>query len=140
MITKEEVLDLVRTPHVLYPFGKMSDGTLHCLSVVKWAYSKLDIKLSDDYMEMLREFRRTKEPKFMDAVAISVHFPFVDHIGLYVGDGVFVHALKGHQVMVSKITDEMWKDRIRGFMRHRDPQIRNLNDNVDEIGIGSGDL
>lgn len=40
------------------------------------------------------------------------------HCGVYIGDGLFIHCLKGSGVTIEKIDSITWKNRILGFYRY----------------------
>lgn len=61
-------------------------------------------------------------PEPGDAVAMSLnpHFPgVIQHFGVYLGNGQYIHTLKKVGVIISKINDPSWEKRIRGFYRWR---------------------
>jgi len=122
MITKEELIDLVRDPSPLKGYGEYPNGQPNCLSIVRWAYERCGVKLPSDYLLFLAEFRKIKEdtkPEFLDAIAICLRFPFVDHIGICLGDGKFIHAGRKAGVVINRLDDESLSPRFAGFMRHR---------------------
>ena len=52
-----------------------------------------------------------------DVVVIRMRgFPM--HCGIYIGDGKFMHCLKGVNTTVEKIEASSWKSRIEGFYRY----------------------
>lgn len=40
------------------------------------------------------------------------------HVGVYVGDGRFIHCPEDCSVCVEKLTSPVWADRIEGYYRH----------------------
>jgi cell wall-associated NlpC family hydrolase len=81
-----------------------------------------EIEIPTDYMEMLRVMKVVKAPKFGDVVLIQNHPIVVNHIGIYLGENEFLHSLGrkdgNSEVILSRITDSPWKDRIAGYLRH----------------------
>ena len=56
-------------------------------------------------------------PQKFDTVLIRMKgFPM--HCGIYIGDGKFMHCLKGVNTTVEKIEASSWKSRIVGFYRY----------------------
>jgi len=41
----------------------------------------------------------------------------IDHFGVYLGGGKFIHTIKGHNCETSKLHDMQWKPKVRGFYR-----------------------
>ena len=120
MVTAKELRDLVQFPQTLYPYGQREpDGSPHCLSTLRWSYEKYGVELPSDYISLLSQFRKIQQPEFLDVVAIAVRFPFVDHVGIYIDNGEFVHCAAGHHVLVSSVEDSKWGDRIVAYLRHR---------------------
>ena len=60
------------------------------------------------------------EPEEPNLVTIKNHPVFVNHIGVYIGDGKFIHALKKVGVIISSINDRFWKPKIVGFYRWKE--------------------
>lgn len=56
-------------------------------------------------------------PEIFDGVLIRMKgHPM--HCGMYIGDGLFIHCLKGSGVTIEKIDSITWKNRILGFYRY----------------------
>lgn len=118
MITPEEVKDLVRQPHKV---SKLDGQMIDCFSLVHWIYTRADIELPTSYIQFLQSFRPIKDaPRFLDVVAMSMHPPWIDHIGVMVNDHEFIHARRGHMVVVSKIHDELFQNIIKGVLRYKE--------------------
>lgn len=60
---------------------------------------------------------KTDVPEKFDVIIIRMKgFPM--HCGVYIGEGKFMHCLKGVNVSVEKIESASWKSRIEGFYRY----------------------
>jgi len=60
------------------------------------------------------------EPVAGCAVVMAIdpmHPDLIQHIGVYIGEGKFIHILENHGVIVSRINDRFFSKKIRGFYR-----------------------
>ena len=58
------------------------------------------------------------EPGCGVAMAIKAKMPgYVQHFGVYIGHGKFIHTLRGIGSCISSVNDPAWKKRIKGFYR-----------------------
>lgn len=100
-------------------FGKGSSG---CFLFVKHFYKEeFGIDLINDYLEMLTVFRVEKTPGFGDLVLVKNHPIIINHVGIYISGGEFLHggATPGHdEVILSRTDDPLHGKRIMGFLRH----------------------
>lgn len=65
-----------------------------------------------------REWERVSDFRFMDVVCFKNGMNVVNHAGVYLRMGKFIHAVKAG-VVVSKITDQQWQKRYVGCYRHK---------------------
>jgi cell wall-associated NlpC family hydrolase len=68
----------------------------------------------------LGKWERIEEPEAGCAVlmAISPEMPdVVQHFGVYIGNGKFLHTLEKTGAIVSRVGDAFWSKKIRGFYR-----------------------
>ena len=60
---------------------------------------------------------KVDNPEKFDVVSIRMKgFPM--HCAVYIGEGKFIHCLKGVNVSIEKINSASWKNRIEGFYRY----------------------
>jgi cell wall-associated NlpC family hydrolase len=57
------------------------------------------------------------ELAYGDLVFFKVNKRKVSHVGIYVGDGQFVHTSRSRGVVVDSLTDEYWAERYAGARR-----------------------
>lgn len=62
-----------------------------------------------------REWRQIDGPIAPCALAIRNKPPFVNHTGVYIGDGKFLHTLKNIGVHLARIDSPAWRNRIEGY-------------------------
>jgi cell wall-associated NlpC family hydrolase len=72
------------------------------------------------YVEQVGEWERLDEPEVPCAVVLAVddkHPNIINHVGVYVGDGKFIHTLESTGSIVSHTYDILWKTKIKGYYR-----------------------
>lgn len=122
--------DLVGVPYVAK--GRSPRG-LDCAGLVIEVYRRLGITIEDpavdpaeyavaaaviDAVSKSRDWVRIPEPEVSCVVVIQQHPEFVQHLGVYVGGGLFLHAVAPIGVTTSSLHDSMYRDQIRGFYRY----------------------
>ena len=60
------------------------------------------------------------EPEIPCLVLLRCHVDFVQHLGVYVGAGKFLHIREEKEkgVVVNRLDDPLWKKRFRGFWEY----------------------
>ncbi|MCL1634190.1 C40 family peptidase [Luteimonas sp. SX5] len=114
----QKALALLGTP---YRWGGTSpDGGFDCSGMVGYVFrSALGIELPRVSREMAKDGMKVDRSALAvgDLVFFSRRGKRVDHVGIYVGDGRFVHAPRtGRDVTVSSLTEGYWS---RKFMQAR---------------------
>jgi len=131
MITELEII----SRYLGIPFkhqGRTLDG-LDCWGLIKLVYADLGFDLWDpvqDYDERWyssnnhfienyhREWMQVQEPKFLDGILFHDGFGRINHAGLFLSGGRFIHCCKAG-VVIGKLSDPVWKDKFVGFYRFR---------------------
>ncbi len=114
----QKALALLGTP---YRWGGTSpDGGFDCSGMVGYVFrSALGIELPRVSREMAKDGEKVDKASLAvgDLVFFSRRGKRVDHVGIYVGDGRFVHAPRtGRDVTVSSLNDGYWS---RKFLQAR---------------------
>ncbi len=114
----QKALALLGTP---YRWGGTSpDGGFDCSGMVGYVFrSALGIELPRVSREMAKDGEKVDRGSLAvgDLVFFSRRGKRVDHVGIYVGDGRFVHAPRtGRDVTVSSLTEGYWS---RKFLQAR---------------------
>jgi cell wall-associated NlpC family hydrolase len=115
-----KALSLLGTP---YKFGGNNpDKGLDCSGFVKHVYKEsadLNLPRSAAEMSRLGEDVSQAELKPGDLVFFNTRRQPNSHVGIYAGDGTFVHASSSRtkQVTVSRINEKYWATRFNGARR-----------------------
>ncbi len=103
---------------VPYSFGGTTSSGFDCSGFVQHVFGMLGIRLP-----------RTADAQYAAAHGVGGHMLPGDlvffqtyetgpsHVGIYVGDGEFIHASSSHGVMVSRLSDTYWAARYLGAKR-----------------------
>lgn len=75
-------------------------------------------KGNDFFLEnYAKQFKQVKKPEKFDIILIySADKRMVNHSGIVLDNGNFIHCIKAG-VVISRLGDRIWKDRIQGFYR-----------------------
>lgn len=102
-----------------YRFGGSSTSGLDCSALVQRAYAAVGVQLPRTSSEQSRVVqRRTGNPVPGDIVFFAIRAPQgnrrIDHVGVYLGDGRFVHAPRpGARVRIESIDNRYWAPRLQ---------------------------
>lgn len=97
---------------VPYRYGGESPRGFDCSGLVHYAYARAGIEIPRTTRELLRHARRVPLSKLRpgDVLFFRVAPPKISHVGLYIGDGRFVHApSSGKEVSYASLNDYYWK-------------------------------
>jgi len=96
---------------VPYRYGGESPRGFDCSGLVHYAYARAGIEVPRTTRELLRHARRVPLSKLRpgDVLFFRVAPPKISHVGLYIGDGRFVHApSSGKEVSYASLNDYYW--------------------------------
>ncbi len=102
---------------VPYSFGGTSAAGFDCSGFVQHVFAMLGVALprtADAQYDVGR--RAVGGPHPGDLVFFDT-YGGVSHVGIYLGDGKFVHASSSHGVMVSRLSESYWAARYVGAKR-----------------------
>jgi len=102
-----------------------------CFGLILLIYKELGYKIDDyqykpdwfkgDYNLFLENYHkyaeRIEKPEPGDAILLSKNSESPTHIGVYLGNGKFIHCLKKYGVIISRLNQEPFKSRTEGFFR-----------------------
>jgi len=118
-----------------YVYKGRSDG-LDCYGLVWRIYKDIGIDIPDftfsddvkdhirdghdDIMSLSKIFVKVDIPKVYDIIAFVNHKGIVNHAGVFIGGGRFIHATKQAGVVCAKFHDKQWDKRMAGIYRHKE--------------------
>jgi murein DD-endopeptidase len=108
MLVVETAREQVGVP---YRYGGESPRGFDCSGLVHYAYARAGIEVPRTTRELLRQARRVPLSKLRpgDVLFFRVAPPKISHVGLYIGDGRFVHApSSGKDVSYASLNDDYW--------------------------------
>lgn len=104
---------------VPYVFGGTSTGGFDCSGYTQHVFAMMGLHIprtaDAQYYAGSRVTRSTMVPG--DLVFFQTYEPGPSHVGIYLGNGRFVHASSSHGVMVSSLSDSYWSVRYLGAKR-----------------------
>ncbi|MCA1644615.1 MAG: C40 family peptidase [Chloroflexi bacterium] len=104
-----------------YRWGGASPAGFDCTGFVMWIYGQLGVALPHDEAGQLASGPRIAADDLQPGdvlVFANTYRRGLSHVGIYVGDGRFVHAVdESHGVMVSSLWDSYWGPRFVGASR-----------------------
>ncbi|BBB92332.1 MAG TPA: NlpC/P60 family protein [Methylomusa anaerophila] len=102
-----------------YRFGGAGPGGFDCSGFVMYVFDKNGKKLprtADVQFTVGRKIDRVGLTPG-DLVFFTTYAPGASHVGIYYGDGKFIHASSSRGVMISKLDESYWKARYLGAKR-----------------------
>jgi cell wall-associated NlpC family hydrolase len=108
-------LRFLGTPYV---FGGNTTSGFDCSSYVQHVFAMVGVSLprtADAQYDVGRPAVGGPQPG--DLVFFQTYTEGVSHVGIYLGNGQFVHASSSHGVMVSNLSESYWATRYLGAKR-----------------------
>lgn len=71
-------------------------------------------------VEIEEKWEELSQPEVGCAVVMAIdpeHPDLVQHLGVYIGDGKFIHIVEKTGVVLTSITDRFWRRKIRGYYK-----------------------
>lgn len=103
-----------------YAWGGTGPRAFDCSGFTQYVYSQNGIKVPRNTYEQYHRGKAipTSELRPGDLVFFSTYAPGPSHIGIYVGEGEFIHALNQERgVITSKLDSNYYKERYLGARR-----------------------
>jgi cell wall-associated NlpC family hydrolase len=116
-IAKSLTRDALRFLGTPYVFGGTSPSGFDCSGFVQHVFAMLGVSIPRTADAQYYAGSRIKgNMKAGDLVFFQTYEPGPSHVGIYLGNGRFVHA-SSHGVMVSNLSDAYWANRYLGAKR-----------------------
>ena len=81
----------------------------------------------EHYASMMRKLDPAEAPKIGDMVLFINDVEAPNHAGIYLGDGMFIHAYKKIGVKIdSLVKNKLWKNKVYGYFRIKKWEIKNF--------------
>ena len=124
---EEKVLSLVGIP---FADGGRGPESFDCWGLVREVYRRYGINLPDynigcyDILNVTAEMERNRhywrehkppEIPVPSVVAFRVSAPMINHVGIYIGDGKFLHTREKAGAVIESLNSPVWRHRIEGF-------------------------
>ncbi len=117
-IAKNLTRDALRFLGTPYVFGGTSSSGFDCSGFVQHVFAMLGMSIPRTADAQYSAGGRVKgRMKAGDLVFFQTYEPGPSHVGIYIGNGKFVHASSSHGVMVSNLSDSYWSSRYLGAKR-----------------------
>lgn len=103
-----------------YKVGGETKAGFDCSGLVMQIYKKYaGFKLPHNTKKLYQLVKRVDKDDLVygDLVFFSDGWFSVSHVGIYIGEGRFVHSMKGFGVIVSSLGEDYYKKRYRGARR-----------------------
>lgn len=106
--------DYIGTPYV---WGGTSPGGFDCSGFIQFVYEEHDKIIPRTVNEIWNFSSHVDTPSIGDLVFFETYQPGPSHLGIYLGNGDFIHAGSSRGVEVSNISNEYWNTRYLGAKR-----------------------
>src|SRR5699024_5489403 len=103
--------ELIGTP---YEWGGTSPSGFDCSGFIQFVYEKEDKTLPRTVREVWNYGSLVDEPSIGDLVFFETYQAGPSHMGIYLGNGDFIHAGSSEGVTISNINAEYWHQRYIG--------------------------
>lgn len=106
----------LKTP---YRFGGDTPKGFDCSGFVKYVYEQHGVKLPRTTDVQFQRGKKVDRTKLLagDLVFFTTYAPGASHVGIYYGNGKFIHASSSRGVMISRLNEDYWKPRYLGARR-----------------------
>ena len=127
MLCDERILSLVGVP---FEDGGRGPDSFDCWGLVREVYHRYGIELPDydigcyDILNVMAEMEHNRplwiEHKPPDlpipcVAAFRVSATMINHVGIYIGDGRFLHTREKAGAVIESLESPVWRHRIWGF-------------------------
>lgn len=98
--------------------GTSPHSGFDCSGFSQYVYKKEGIEIPRTALAQYNSLTPIRNPEPGDLVFFRTHGHSVSHVGIYLGDGYFIHSPRtGEAIRVDKLTSNYWKERYAGARR-----------------------
>lgn len=106
----------IGTPYV---WGGESRGGFDCSGFIQYIFKTQNIAVPRTVSDMWNFTAHVNSPSVGDLVFFETYKPGPSHMGIYIGDGKFIHAGVSRGVEISELKTSYWQQRYLGVRRVR---------------------
>jgi cell wall-associated NlpC family hydrolase len=93
-----------------YRYGGSTPAGFDCSGLVSYSYARAGLTVSRDTRSLLLETTLVRQPRRGDLVFFDQEGKKRSHVGIYLGDGSFVHApSSGGRVRTDRLDSDYWR-------------------------------
>lgn len=105
---------LIGTP---YKWGGTSRKGFDCSGFIQYVFDEVDLVLPRTVRDIWNFTDSIDSPSVGDFVFFETYEPGPSHLGIYIGEGQFIHASTSKGVRISHLEEDYWKQRYLGAKR-----------------------
>ncbi|NMA90133.1 MAG: hypothetical protein GX972_02250 [Amphibacillus sp.] len=102
---------------VRYQWGGTSPSGFDCSGFVQYVFNQQSISVPRTVSEMWNQTKSVDQPSVGDLVFFETYKQGPSHVGIYLGNGQFIHASESKGVMTSALSQDYWQTRYLGSKR-----------------------
>ncbi|WP_164668805.1 NlpC/P60 family protein [Virgibacillus doumboii] len=110
----EEAYAQIGTPYV---WGGESPSGFDCSGFIQYIFGTQNITLPRTVSDTWNFTQHVNSPSVGDLVFFETYKPGPSHMGIYIGNGKFIHAGESRGVEISKLKNSYWNQRYLGARR-----------------------
>lgn len=107
----ETAQTLIGTPYV---WGGTSPAGFDCSGFIQYVYQTKNITIPRTVSDVWNFGDHVDNPSIGDLVFFETYQPGPSHMGIYLGDGKFIHAGESRGVEISEMSNSYWQDKYLG--------------------------
>lgn len=110
----ETARSYIGTPYV---WGGTSPNGFDCSGFVQFAYQSANVTIPRTVSDIWNFGQSVSQPSIGDLVFFETYKAGPSHLGIYLGDGKFIHAGQSRGVEIAELNGSYWKQRYIGAKR-----------------------
>jgi len=115
--TKEVVNEARAVIGSPYAWGGTSPSGFDCSGLIQYIFQQQNITIPRTVSEVWNFGQPVESPSVGDLVFFETYKPGPSHMGIYIGNGEFIHAGESNGVEISNLSNSYWEPRYLGAKR-----------------------